>query len=122
MSAFAPMVDACFQSMGIDAIYQPNSGAPSFPVRVIVRQLDSTTHIGVSRIIASTAALDVRTKDVPKPQVGDRIVIDGATSYSVASEPLRDSERLVWTLSTSPPALWDPSAGMAAGPLDGGGF
>lgn len=121
MNPFAGMVDVCFATLGSDAVYQPVDGGPSRAVRVIVKRLDSVTGIGPTHVVAASAAIDVRISEIPSPRVGDRIVL-GGTAFVVASDPLRDPERLVWTLSASPPALWDPSAGLAPGPVDGGEF
>ena len=39
--------------------------------------------------------------DLPAPRLGDMIVI-GAESHVVQGEPLRDRERLIWTLDLRP--------------------
>jgi hypothetical protein len=44
---------------------------------------------------------DVRVAEVAAPRPGDRIVIDDTTNI-VQGEPLRDRERLVWTIDTRP--------------------
>ncbi|MFN3077501.1 MAG: hypothetical protein ABT940_11585 [Alphaproteobacteria bacterium] len=122
MPPFVAMIDACFAALGENALYQPADGSPSRSVRVIVKRMDSVTVLGTTQVVAATAAIDVRIAEVPMPQVGDRVALLSGVFYVVASDPLRDPERLVWTLSTSPPALWDPSAGLGPGPVDGGGF
>ncbi|MBF0094843.1 MAG: hypothetical protein HQL34_09895 [Alphaproteobacteria bacterium] len=121
MSPFALMVDACFRAMGEDAVYEPADGSPAFAVRVIVKKLDSIAGFGATQVIAATAGIDVRVSEVPMPRISDRITL-GGTTHVVGSDPPRDSERLVWTLSASPPALWDPSSGLPPGPVEGGGF
>jgi hypothetical protein len=42
-------------------------------------------------------ALDVRVAEVASPRPGDRIVLDSET-FVIQGEPVRDRERLVWTL------------------------
>nr|CAX84089.1 uncharacterized protein [uncultured bacterium] len=121
MSPFSLMVDACFRAIGEEAAYEPADGSPAFTVRVIVKKLDSITGFGATQVIAATSGIDVRASEVSMPQIGDRITV-GGTTHVVGSDPLRDSERLVWTLSASPPALWDPSSGLSPGPVEGGGF
>ena len=38
---------------------------------------------------------------LPDPQPGDLIVI-GADSFAIQGEPIRDRERLIWTLDLRP--------------------
>lgn len=121
MNPFSAMIDACFRTLGIDVLYEPVSGQPARTIRVVARRPDTVTALGTSRIAASTAVFDVRVSEVPAPQAGDRITCDGVV-HTVHGEPLRDRERLVWTLETAPPALWDPAAGLPPGPVEGGGF
>ena len=45
--------------------------------------------------------VDVRVSDLPFPRPGDLIVI-GADSFTVQGEPVRDRERLVWSLDLRP--------------------
>jgi hypothetical protein len=39
--------------------------------------------------------------DLPNPRTGDLIVI-GADSFTIQGEPVRDRERLIWTLDLRP--------------------
>ena len=48
-----------------------------------------------------TTVVDVRVADLPAPRAGDVIVI-GADSHVIQGEPLRDRERLIWTLDLRP--------------------
>jgi len=43
----------------------------------------------------------VRVTEVAAPRPGDRLVLDGET-FVVQGEPVRDRERLVWTLDVRP--------------------
>ncbi len=43
----------------------------------------------------------VRVADLPAPRPGDVIVI-GAERFVIQGEPLRDRERLIWTLDLRP--------------------
>ncbi len=45
--------------------------------------------------------VDVRVFDLPLPRPGDLIVM-GADSFTIQGEPVRDRERLVWTLDLRP--------------------
>ena len=102
MTAFAAAVDALFAdpNLGRAAMYEPADGDP-FPVRVIARRADAITDFGEARLWSETTRFDLRVAEVAAPRPGDRIVIDGAT-YIVQGEPVRDRERLVWTIDTRP--------------------
>lgn len=102
MTAFAAAVDALFAdpNLGRAATYEPADGEP-FPVRVIARRADAITDFGEARLWSETTRFDVRVSEVAQPRPGDRIVIDGDT-YIVQGEPVRDRERLVWTIDARP--------------------
>ena len=100
--AFSAAVDALFAdpNLGRAAVYQPADGDP-FPVRVIARRADAITEFGDARLWSETTRFDVRVRDVAAPRPDDRLVIDD-TTYVVQGEPVRDRERLVWTLDVRP--------------------
>ena len=102
MSAFATAIDTLFADPNLarDAIYEPADAAP-FPVRVIARRPDALTEFGDARLWSETTRFDVRVAEVPTPRPGDRLVLDGET-FAVQGEPVRDGERLVWTLDVRP--------------------
>ena len=45
--------------------------------------------------------IDLRVAEVPNPRPGDRIEIDG-DAFLIQGEPVRDRERLVWTVDLRP--------------------
>jgi hypothetical protein len=98
MTAFSSALDSLFGDPNIarTAIYTPAAGAP-FPVRVIARRADAVTEFGGGRLWSETTRLDVRVAEVAQPRPGDRIVVDGE-AFVVQGEPVRDRERLVWTI------------------------
>jgi hypothetical protein len=102
VTAFAAAVDALFAdaNLGSEASYEPADGDP-FPVRVIARRADAITDFGDARLWSETTRFDLRVRDVAAPRPDDRIVVDAAT-YIVQGEPIRDRERLVWTLDVRP--------------------
>jgi hypothetical protein len=102
MSAFASALDALFTDphIGRDAIYIAEGGAPRI-VRVITRRADAVTDFGGGRIWSETTRLDLRVADVANPRPGDRIEIDGEV-FVIQGEPVRDRERLVWTMDLRP--------------------
>ena len=102
MAAFAGLVDRLFAdpNLGRDAVYETAEGQ-SVTVRVIARRADAINEFGGGRLWSETTRLDLRVSDVPDPRPGDRIVLDGET-FVVQGEPVRDRERLVWTLDVRP--------------------
>ncbi len=47
------------------------------------------------------AIIDLRVAEVPNPRPGDRVEIDG-DAFLIQGEPVRDRERLVWTVDLRP--------------------
>ena len=79
MSVFAAALDALFADVHLarDGVYTDEGGAPSL-VRAILR-----------------------LAEVASPRPGDRIEIDGE-AFLIQGEPVRDRERLVWTVDLRP--------------------
>jgi hypothetical protein len=102
MSAFAAAVSALFAdpNIGRDAVYTPEGGAPSM-VRVFARRADSLTDFGDARIWSEATRIDLRVAEVANPRPGDRIEIDD-DAFLIQGEPVRDRERLVWTVDLRP--------------------
>jgi len=92
MSAFSAAVGALFAdpNIGRDAVYIADGGAPVL-VRVVARRADAVTDFGDARRVA----------EVANPRPGDRIEIDG-DAFLIQGEPVRDGERLVWTVDLRP--------------------
>ena len=102
MSAFSAALETLFGDPNIAraATYTPAAG-DAVPVRVIARRADAVTEFGGGRLWSETTRFDVRVVEVAEPRPGDRIVIDGE-AFVVQGEPVRDRERLVWTLDVRP--------------------
>lgn len=102
MTAFSAVVDALFNdpNIGRDAIYTSAGGA-SVLVRAVSRQADSITDFGDARLWSETTKVDMRVAEVSIPRPGDRIEID-SEAFLIQGEPVRDRERLVWTLDLRP--------------------
>jgi hypothetical protein len=102
MVAFTAAVDVLFAdpNLGRAAVYAPADGAP-IPVRIIARRADEVTVISDARLWSETTRIDLRVGEVQSPRPGDRVEIAGET-FVVQGEPLRDRERLVWTLDLRP--------------------
>ena len=102
MTAFAAAIDDLFAdpNIGRDAVYTPEGGVPVL-VRVVARRADAITDFGDARLWSETTRLDLRLAEVPQPRPGDRIEIDGA-AFLIQGEPVRDRERLAWTVYLIP--------------------
>ena len=102
MSIFSAAIDNLFADLAIarDASYTAEGGSP-VPVRVVTRRPDEITGFGEARLWSETTRVDVRVTEVPNPRPGDRIEIDGG-AFVIQGEPVRDRERLVWTLDLRP--------------------
>ena len=102
MNAFASTVDLLFAdtNIGRDAVYIADGGAPVL-VRVVARRADGITDFGDARLWSETTRIDLRVAEVPNPSPGDRVEIDGEV-FLIQGEPVRDRERLVWTVDLRP--------------------
>jgi hypothetical protein len=102
-TAFAAAIDALFAdpNLGIDAVYRAGGADPGVPVRVILRRPDRIDVFGETRIATETLVIEVRVSDVAAPASGDTIELDGAV-YVIQGEPIRNAERLVWTIEARP--------------------
>lgn len=103
MTAFAAAIDALFAdpNLALDGVYRPGGADPRVPVRIVVRRPDRVSEFGETRIVAETTVFDVRVSDIAAPADGDTFEVDG-TVYVVQGTPIRDAERLVWTLEARP--------------------
>jgi hypothetical protein len=102
MTAFAAAMEALFADahLGRDVVYTADGGAPAL-VRAILRRPDDVSTFGEARLWSETTRLDLRTAEVPAPRPGDRVEIDDE-AFLVQGEPVRDRERLVWTVDLRP--------------------
>ncbi|RDC67481.1 hypothetical protein DLJ49_20905 [Rhodovulum sp. 12E13] len=102
MTAFAAALDALFADTHLarDVVYTAEGGAPSL-VHAILRRPDDVAGFGDARIWSETTRLDLRIAEVANPRPGDRIEIDGEP-FLIQGEPVRDRERLVWTVDLRP--------------------
>jgi len=87
-------------NIGWDAVYIADGGAPVL-VRVVSRQADAISDFGDARLWSETTRIDLRVTEVLAPRPGDRLEIDG-DAFLIQGEPVRDRERLVWTVDLRP--------------------
>lgn len=94
---WTPLADP---NIGRDAVYIADGGAPVL-VRAVARRADAVTDFGDAQLWSETTRIDLRVDEVPNPRLGDRIEIDG-DAFLIQGEPVRDRERLVWTVDLRP--------------------
>ena len=107
MNAFMGAIDDLFANPDIarDAVWRPGGAGDGIPVRAIVRRPDRNAEFGDIAVHTATAVFEVRVSEVPTPAEGDTIALVGTLAgeaFVVQGEPVRDAERLVWTLDTRP--------------------
>ena len=102
MSVFIAAIDNVFCDPNIarDAVYVADGGTPVL-VRVVMRRADDITGFGDARLWSETTRIDLRVAEVPNPRPGERIEIS-SEAFLIQGEPVRDRERLVWTLDLRP--------------------
>ena len=102
MSVFAAAIDNLFADPNIarDATWIADGGAPKL-VRVVTRRADEVTGFAEVRLWSETTRVDLRVTEVANPRPGDRIEIEGQ-AFLIQGEPVRDRERLVWTVDLRP--------------------
>ena len=102
MSVFIAAIDNVFCDPNIarDAVYVADGGTPAL-VRVVMRRADDITGFGDARLWSETTRIDLRVAEVPDPRPDERIEIN-SEAFVIQGEPVRDRERLVWTLDLRP--------------------
>ena len=102
MTALAAAIDALFTdpNVGADAMYVSQVDTTK-PVRVIARRPDSVSDFGDARLWSETQVFDLRVSEIADPRPGDLIEI-GDEAFVVQGEPVRDRERLIWTVDVRP--------------------
>ena len=103
MSVFAAAMDRIFThaSMAAPALWISATTSEERPIRIIRRAPDRVTDFGAGRFVSDTMVVDVRVADLPAPRPGDLIVI-GTESFAIQGEPIRDRDRLIWTVELVP--------------------
>ncbi len=103
MTVFAAAMDRIYAnpSMAAAAVWISATTSEERPIRIIRRAPDRITEFGAARFVSDTLMMDVRVSDLPDPRPGDLIVI-GVDNFTIQGEPVRDRERLIWSLDLRP--------------------
>lgn len=104
MNAFAAAIDVLFgdENLAIDALYRQGGTGSGVPVRVIRHAPDRSVNFSEGRYVTDTMMIDVRTSEIAELSAGDTFEIE-ATILAVRSEPMRDSDRLIWMAEVRAP-------------------
>lgn len=103
MSLFGQAIATIFRDRHMSVAAEYHNGWGGVPVRVILREPDRIAGFNEGRFVQATSILDVRVADVAEPKRGDSFVIDGE-GFDIIDQPVRDSERLVWSCAIKPVA------------------
>lgn len=105
MPVLSSAIDDLFSDPNLarDALWREEGRGAGIPIRVIARRGDRIRGFGETRVISETALFEVRVSEIAAPAAGDTIEIPGASpgtddAYVVQGAPIRDPERLVWTV------------------------
>ncbi|WP_375568394.1 hypothetical protein ABWH93_12350 [Seohaeicola saemankumensis] len=102
MTAFAMALDLLFADPNLahEAWHRDSEGQFT-RIRIIPRRADDVTEFGAARIWSETFRFDVRVSDLPNPRPQEQILLRDET-FLIQGEPLRDRERLIWTIEAAP--------------------
>ena len=103
MNVFAAAMDRIYAnpSMAVAAVWISATTSEGGRIAVIRCGRDPITAFGAGRLVFDTMMVNVRVSALPAPRPGDLIVI-GADSFTIQGEPIRDRERLIWSLDLRP--------------------
>ena len=76
-------------------------GWQRFSRRLALGRISAVRFAGTVPNRLIVAPIDLRVAEVPAPRPGDRIEID-SDAFLIQGEPVRDRERLVWTVDLRP--------------------
>jgi len=103
MNAFAAAMDRIFANtaMTVGAYWISTASTEEHAIRAIRRAPDEISSFGSARILSDTTTVDVRISELANPRPDD-LILFGTESFAIQGEPVRDRERLVWTLDLRP--------------------
>lgn len=102
MTAFAAALDLLFADPNLaQEAWHRNSEGQFTRIRIIPRQKDAVAEFGAARLWSETLRFDVRVSDLPAPRPEEQILF-GDETFLIQGEPVRDRDRLIWTIEASP--------------------
>lgn len=102
MMAFAGAIDLLFADPNLahEAWHRDSEGQFT-RICIIMRRNDDVTAFGAARLVSETLRFDVRVSELPAPRPDEQILF-GEETFLIQGEPMRDRERLVWTIEATP--------------------
>ena len=102
MTVFAVALDLLFadQNLAQEAWHRDCEGQFT-RIRIIMRRNDDVSTFGAARLVSETMRFDVRVSDLPAPRPDEQILL-GEETFLIQGEPIRDRERLIWTIEAAP--------------------
>jgi len=102
MTAFAVALDLLFADPNLahEAWHRDSEGQFT-RIRIIPRRNDAVTEFGSARLVSETFRFDVRVTDLPAPRPDEQILF-GDETFLIRGEPIRDRDRLIWTVEATP--------------------
>lgn len=102
MTAFAAAIDLLFADPNLahEAWHRDSEGQFTH-IRIIPRRNDAVTEFGAARLVSETFRFDVRVTDLPTPRPDEQILF-GDETFLIRGEPIRDRDRLIWTVEATP--------------------
>lgn len=99
MQAFRDAIRIIFadENMTVPAIWKPRGESRTVHLRAFRRSPDALSQFGESALVSDQTVMDVMVEDAPTIGVGDILIADSEW-FVVQSEPIRERQRLVWTL------------------------
>ena len=102
MTVFAATLDLLFADLNLaqEAWHRDYEGQFT-RIRVIMRRNDDVTTFGAARLVSESLRFDVRVSELPAPRPDEQILL-GEETFMIQGEPIRDRERLIWTIEATP--------------------
>ena len=102
MTAFSMAIDLLFADPNLaqEAWHRDSEGQFSL-IHIITKRNDDVTAYGVTRLVSDTMRFDVRVGELANPQPDEQILL-GDETFLIQGEPIRDRERLIWTIEATP--------------------
>lgn len=99
MQAFRDAIRIIFadENMTVPAIWKPRGESRTVHLRAFRRSPDALSQFGESALVSDQTVMDVMVEDAPTIDEGDLIIAEGEW-FVVQSAPIRERQRLVWTL------------------------
>lgn len=100
MQAFRDAIRIIFadENMTVPAVWKPKGESRTVNLRAFRRSPDVLSQFGESALVSDQTVMDVMVEDAPTIGKGDLLIAENEW-FLVQSEPIRERQRLVWTLN-----------------------